>query len=439
MGFPAAAQALSPATATTAQWAFTLAALLAFFCALTDAALFTPFALRVRLDDGTLGGRIFRRIGGRHESLRLALLVVALSATLLAATLSVSWLALWLNETGLPPFAAFVLAAILTALLVGGLLSLLPRAVGLGLGAGFMRWAVYPLAVIYVIGAPIGWALQKASAFLFWMIRRSKTPIRPFAPFEDVDVMLSERDVDELITGDERHMIENVLKTSSVRVREILTPRPDVVAVPGDATVADALAIYREYEYSRMPVYENDLDHVTGVLFAKDMLAAVVGNTLDVPVRDLQRPPYFAPETITVHGFIRDAQRRRTHLAVVVDEFGGTEGIVTLEDALEEVVGDILDEGETAAADFTQISAREYRVRGNLSLSELSSLIGARLEDSEHETVAGFLMDHSNKLPEEGDEIRWNGVRFLVETVEGRRAASVRVILQKPPVEDMSA
>lgn len=437
--FPAGAQALAPDIAAAGQWAFTASVLLAFFCTLSDAVLFTPFAMRVRLDDGTLAGRLFRHISARQETLHLASLVVSLTATFLAATLSVIWMTARLGSAGLPAAAPVALAVFLTALLVGGLLSLLPRAVGHGLGAGYVRWAVFPLALIYLVGGPIGWALQVAAAFLFWGVRRRKMPALPFAQVDGLDVMLAERNVDELITGDERRMIENVLKTSSVRLREIVTPRPDVVAVPGDATVADALAIYREHEYSRMPVYEHDLDHITGVLFAKDMLAAVVAGTLEESVRGLQRPPYFAPETITVHGFIRDAQRRRTHLAVVVDEFGGTEGIVTLEDALEEVVGDILDEGETAASDFTQLSEREYRVRGSLSLSELSSLIGARLEDSEHETVAGFLMEHSNKLPEEGDEIRWNGVRFLVEEVEGRRASSVRVILQKPAVEDMSA
>ncbi|MEX2016026.1 MAG: hemolysin family protein, partial [Candidatus Hydrogenedentales bacterium] len=439
VGLPAGAQAVVPETAVTAQWAFSIAAMVAFFCALTDAVLFSPFALRVRSDDESLGGRIFRLISARQETLRLALLVVGLTGTLLAVTVAVFWLDAWLRAVQLPPAAAIAIAVIVAAFVAGGLLSLLPRAIGHGLGAGFIRWAVYPLALVYLVGAPIGLLLQKAAGFLFWGVRRSKMPVLPFSPVEELEVVLAERDVDELITPDERSMIENVLKTSTVRLREILTPRPDVVAVPAGATVADALAIYREQEYSRMPVYEHDMDHITGVLFAKDMLAAVVADTLDVPVRQLQRPPYFAPETITVHDFIRDAQRRRTHLAVVVDEFGGTEGIVTLEDALEEVVGDILDEGETAAADFTQLADGVYRVRGNLSLNELSSLIGARLEDSEHETVAGFLMNHSNKLPEKGDELRWDGVRFLVEEVEGRRASAVRVILQKRRLEDMSA
>src|SRR5690606_42105399 len=133
------------------------------------------------------------------------------------------------------------------------------------------------------------------------------------------------------------------LEFRDVILREILVPRPDVVALPETATVADALELLRKEEYSRVPIYRDDLDHITGVLFMKDLLPSVAKGDLQRSVQTLARPPYFVPEIMSVKRFVEDIQRQRVHLAVVVDEYGGTAGIVTLHDAIEAVVGDILD------------------------------------------------------------------------------------------------
>jgi CBS domain containing-hemolysin-like protein len=158
-----------------------------------------------------------------------------------------------------------------------------------------------------------------------------------------------------------------------------------------------------------MPVYRDDLDHFVGLLVGKDMLPYVDRGDLERTVKAVMRPIHFVPETMTVQAFVKDAQRHRAHLAVVVDEYGGTAGIVTLEDAMEQVVGDIMDEGEEEEPEYVQINESEYRVDGGFSLDELS----------------------------EGDRVAHSGVVFTVEAVEGKRASSVRVqILPRTEVEE---
>ena len=149
------------------------------------------------------------------------------------------------------------------------------------------------------------------------------------------------------------------------------------------------------------------------------------------------RPPHFVPQTMTVQQFVKDAQRHRTHQAIVVDEYGGTAGIVTLEDAIEEVVGEIHDEfhGEEPP-DYERLGKGRYRVDGGLPLDELSELIGVAIEDEEHETLAGYLMDQIDKVPEPGDRHDHAGVHFRVETCEGKRAAQVLIEVDESTVRE---
>jgi putative hemolysin len=175
-----------------------------------------------------------------------------------------------------------------------------------------------------------------------------------------------------------------------------------------------------------MPVYKEDLDHVTGILVAKDLMPCVIQGDFDTEIRPFIRRPGFVPQTMTVQDFVKYSQRMRMHQAVVVDEFGGTEGIVTLEDAIGEVVGDI-GRDETQKLGIARLAQGLYRVDGGLSLDDLNEIVGVQIEDEEHETVAGFLMDQTNKIPEVGDHLEHKGIRFTVQDVEGKRAATVQI------------
>jgi CBS domain containing-hemolysin-like protein len=256
----------------------------------------------------------------------------------------------------------------------------------------------------------------------------------PFITDEEFKSALSEGEAESVLEQDEREMIRGILEFRDVLLREIRVPRPDVVCLPADATVREALMTFREKEYSRMPVYEESLDKVLGVLVAKDLIPCIGRDEPDRPVRELVRPPHFVPKTMTVQQYVDDARRHRSHMAIVVDEYGGTEGIVTLEDAMEEVVGDIMDEDEQEEPLIQQSGEGLYRVDGRLPLDELSDMIGARFEDLSHDTVAGFIMEHLDKVPDPGDTIEAFGARFTVEACEGKRVTKVRLEELAKPV-----
>ncbi|MBN2309372.1 MAG: HlyC/CorC family transporter [Candidatus Hydrogenedentes bacterium] len=332
----------------------------------------------------------------------------------------------------LPGPAAYLLAvASCTAVLVlfG---EIAPKVFAVHAGESFARLACLPLVAISRILAPIRDSLLRCTDALFAVTRFNELRAAPFITDDELIAALSDGEAHGAIEEDERQMIQGILEFSDAVLREILVPRPDVIAVPEDATVGDALVLLREHEYSRMPVYREDLDHVIGLLVAKDLLPHFASGDLDAPVAPLIRPAHFVPETMTVQQFVNDAQRHRAHLAVVVDEYGGTAGIVTLENAIEQVVGDILDEDEHPHAGYQQLEPGVYRIEGGLSLDELNELIGSALEDDEHETVAGFLMNQIDKVPEPGDQVDFAGIRFIVEACDGRRVSSLRIQILPP-------
>jgi len=304
-----------------------------------------------------------------------------------------------------------------------------PKIVAVSTGERFARLAVYPVLVVDRLLAPVRDGLLRFTDMLFRATHFHDLRAAPFITDEEFKSVLTHGEAQGVIEEDERQMIQGILEFRDALLREILVPRPDVIALAEDATVRDALDTLREHEFSRMPVYQESLDTVVGILVAKDLIPSFAKGDLDRSVQTLMRPPHFVPETMTAQQFVNDARRHRAHLAVVVDEYGGTEGIVTLEDAIEEVVGDIRDEDEHEEPAYKQLAEGTYRVEGGLPLDELSEVIGIPLVDEAHETVGGFLMEKAEKVLESGDEIELAGVRFTVEACEGKRASTVRVQL----------
>lgn len=330
----------------------------------------------------------------------------------------------------LPAAASYAAAIVVTTGVLLFFGEITPKVFAVRFSERYARVAVYPLIAVSRILAPVRDGMLRVTDFIFRITRFHELRAAPFITDEELRTLLSNSDEQGDIEEEGRQMIRRILEYHDAQLREIVTPRPDIVAVAEDATVEEALELYRAHEYSRIPIYREDLDHITGVLFAKDLLPCLSEGELESPVKTVARPPHFVPETMSVQGFIREAQRLRAHLAIVVDEFGGTEGIVTLHDAIEQVVGAIGDEDEEEERLFEKLGEQRYRVDGSLPLDELSELVGVSLEDEEHQTVAGFLMNKSDKVPQVGDQITVSGVSFTVERMEGKRAATLLVEVQ---------
>lgn len=327
----------------------------------------------------------------------------------------------------MPSALALALTALLSTLFLVYVCAITPKVIAARVPESFATAAAFPMRTIDVVLEPVSRLLLGLTDFLFRITRFDNIKAAPFITDEEFVGLLTRGEAQGVLEEQEGQMIQGILELSDAKLREILVPRPDVIAISSTATVEEALALFRQHEYSRMPVYSDDIDHIVGVLVAKDLISAANEGDYQAPITPLMRRPRFVPETMTVQAFVKYAQRARTHLAIVVDEYGGTEGIVTLEDAVEEVVGKIHDETEKEDVRYRKIGDNTYRVDGNLSLDELSDLIGLSIEDEEHETVAGFVMAQASKILETGDNVLYHGAEFLVEAVDGRRAARLRV------------
>jgi CBS domain containing-hemolysin-like protein len=230
-----------------------------------------------------------------------------------------------------------------------------------------------------------------------------------------------------LIEEDEREMIDAVLHLEERMAREIMVPRVDVVAVPETATLVEAVETIQRHGHSRLPVYADSIDHIVGVLYAKDLLRFVARKQTTATIAALVRPPHFVPESKRVDDLLHELQAQKVHMAIVVDEYGGTAGLVTIEDILEEIVGEILDEYDVAAPLVEEVSENEVLADGRLSVEEVSDLLDLGWPEEERGTIAGLVQRELGRLPAEGEELDYDGVHITVLAVDRHRLKQLRV------------
>ncbi len=238
------------------------------------------------------------------------------------------------------------------------------------------------------------------------------------------DVAASE----DSIEREERRLIHSIFEFGDTVVREVMLPRPDMVAVDADDTIEEAIERAIERGFSRLPVCEDhSTDDIIGLVYLKDLVRrARAGEGADV-VRVAVRPAIFVPEQKRVAELLREMRTKQFHMAVVVDEHGGTSGLVTLEDLLEEIVGEIADEYDVEMPAVERLADGSLRVPGRTPVDEVSEALGTELPDEEWDTVGGLILNLLGHVPEEGETVRFQGLEFRTERVQGRRIASVRI------------
>jgi CBS domain containing-hemolysin-like protein len=237
--------------------------------------------------------------------------------------------------------------------------------------------------------------------------------------------LLSVSEEETVIEDEEKEMIASVFQLGDTLVREVMVPRIDVAAVPGDLPMLEALDLILKAGHSRIPVYEDTIDNIIGILYAKDLLRYLRDGRTDVSLRRILRPAYFIPESKKVDDLLRELQQRKVHMAIVVDEYGGTAGVVTIEDLLEEIVGEIQDEYDAEEPTVETLSENEYLFDARVNLDEVSELTGVELVSEGSDTLGGFIYGQLGKVPAVGDTIELDNVRIEVLSVAGRRIKQV--------------
>jgi putative hemolysin len=237
------------------------------------------------------------------------------------------------------------------------------------------------------------------------------------------DVALEE----EVIETDERALIHSVIEFGDTIVREVMVPRPDMCSVEQNKTVSEALGTAMAAGYSRLPVYSQNIDDVVGIAYAKDLVRAEREGHRDDPVGGFLRPAHFIPETKRVSRLMREMQELQYHLAIVVDEYGGTAGLVTLEDLIEELVGEIVDEYDVEDPPVEQLGDGVFSVAPRLAVDELAELVRAELPEGDWDTVGGLVFNVLGRIPREGESVEAGGLRLVAEKVQGNRIGRIRV------------
>ena len=237
------------------------------------------------------------------------------------------------------------------------------------------------------------------------------------------------------IEDEEKEMIYSVLQFGETLAREVMVPRPDITAIEIDTPLTDATRTILQSGHSRIPIYVKEIDNVKGLLYAKDVLKLFLdGGNTQRPLRDLMRPAYFVPETKRADNLFEEMQTRRIHLAVVVDEYGGTAGLVTIEDLLEEIVGDIKDEYDlNEEVEFTEIAENEYVVDGGMNLDDLNQKLDIDLPNDENDSIGGFIYSKLGHVPEVGEIVEEANLLMRVDEVENRRIRKVYINKRMPP------
>ena len=309
------------------------------------------------------------------------------------------------------------------------------------------NWAVHhperaALASAPVVKAVINFPLIKAiSTVLIGLAdlilgRRGDNAHISMVTESELLAMADVAQAESVIDSEEREFIHSVIDFGDTVVREVMVPRPDMVALENTITVSDALVEALELGFSRLPVYEESIDDVIGIAYIRDLMRLERDGRGDELVAEHLRSATFVPETKPVPALLREMQRERIHLVVIVDEYGGTAGLATLEDLIEELIGEIDDEFDKASATATKIDEHTFLVPGRMSIDEVDDLIGRELPKGGFDTVGGLLMDLLGAFPEAGESVDAPGATLTATEIDGRKIETVQIVLIDDSEED---
>ncbi len=347
-----------------------------------------------------------------------------------------SWLVRQHLSAGWAATVSFVIVTICITFVSLVLGELAPKRIGLQRASRLSLLAAPLLDRIATLARPVVWLLTTSTNLIVAILGGDPRVGRQ---------AMTEQELRDLVTGaqalsqDERHIVGEVFDAGKRQIREVLVPRTEVVFLDAETTVAEAAAIAASVPHSRLPVYQDSYDNVVGFVHVRDLFGPSVTNRT-VPVARISRPVKFLPISKTVLSSLSEMRRERAHLAIVVDDYGGTAGIVTLEDLVEELIGDIRDEYDTEQGQATTLRGGAVEVDGLLNLDEFAEQTGVALPEGPYETAAGYVLAALGDLPSVGASVQVAGHTITVTELDGRRVARLRVTPEPaPPVPANSA
>lgn len=299
---------------------------------------------------------------------------------------------------------------------------------------------IKPVIFTVYLLKPIVWLFNKIASFFIRILGGDPSQTATFITQEELKTLVDVGEEEGVIEEDEKEMIFNVFEFGDHQVKDIMVQRVDIIAESVEVTYEELLEGIKEYQFSRIPIYEETIDDIVGILFIKDLILLDDESKKDFDVRRHMRKPYYTFEFKNVSDLFEEMKKTRNHISVVLDEYGGTVGIATIEDLIEEIVGEIEDEYDEVEDEVKEVKENEYEVDGSTRLEDLSDIIeDVEVASEEFDSVGGFIIGLLDRLPEEGEEIEFENLKFKVEEIEKKRIIKVRIFVLKPkakPEED---
>jgi len=410
------------------------------FSSLSEAAVVRMELVRARqlAEEGSRGAqRLVYLIDNRQEVLSSLILLINLG--IIGASAYTTEIAIHLSGQN-ERWVALASAGMIVFLLV--FCEVTPKTFGMRRAESVALTLAPVLFVVYRVVSPLGRVLHLIGLFI---IRRVLVPVfggrvlagLPQYSDEEVIELVGEGEVNGDIEAEEREMITGVIEFADKVTREVMTPRTDIVWIAADTPLPEAAEVSESTGYSRLPVCVEDVDHVIGVLYMKDVVSALgVGGPSLTAGQVARKPVPMVPESKKVAEVLNLMQRKRLHLAVVIDEYGGTAGLVTIEDLLEEIFGEIRDEHDFESEPINLVDERTSVVDPRMSVDDFEDHFEVDLPDGEFDSVGGFILDQLGRLPAEGEQLSWGGLQFTMEAVSENRIKSVRIVRVPEGAED---
>ena len=368
-------------------------------------------------------------------------MIVGVVAVASAAVIFTPRVGRWIAGAPLPWLAAMHegLALLLVIIVMSAVLLVFGRLLPKRLAHRYAESVAFFVAGPYDVFARISWPIVNALVSLVNGLARllgdDTSAESPFMIEEEIRTMVDAGEEEGIIEEDEKEMIYSIFEFGDTLAREIMVPRIDIAAVDVTTPVLEVLDVILNAGHSRIPVYLDTIDNIVGLLYAKDLLTYLRDGKTDVGLNQVLRPAYFVPETKRVNELLEDFQHRKVHMAIVVDEYGGTAGLVTIEDILEEIVGEIQDEYDSGEESFVDIRGPDEIVfNARVALDDVDELLSVNLPHEGSDTLGGFIYSQLGRVPSVNDEVVFDGVKLTVLSVAGRRIKKVKATRLDGPV-----
>ncbi len=414
----------------------------AFFAA-SEIAIISVNAVKIRkkAEEGDAEAKFLQNLIGEPSkflaTIQVGVTLAGLLASAVAAEGFADQLTLWIKGWGWPlelsvvKIAAVILITIILSYFQLVLGELVPKRLAMQKPEQIARFAVKPIYILSKITAPFVKFLSISTNFVIKIFGGNPALHEEKISEEEIRLMVEVGQEKGVIQTTEKEMINNIFEFDNTTASEVMTHRTDVYALSLDASLDEVIDLLVCQKFSRMPVYDDNIDNIVGILHVQDLIPVLKGaNKADFSLKKIIRDAHFVPSSKKTDELFKELQKNKTHMAVVIDEYGGTAGIVTIEDLIEEIVGNIFDEHDEETKEIERVDNSTFMADGHVGLGIMNELLDIKLPEGDYDTLAGFVVAQLGRIPSEDERpiVEYHNIVFQVEVVEERRIAKVRIV-----------